>query len=185
MKTATIELTSAAPMTQSRKHNVPKLERELSDAYESRTWKEKAHLNEGGFITIPAFALKCSLTAAAKYSGEQIPGKGKSTWTKKFQSGVIIPEDAITDCTTADIKPTTINANADGVRGSGKRVERTFPTVHKWKAKLTVFIADEIITREILERFFTMAGQFVGVGQYRPENGGVNGRFSVKVLSFE
>jgi hypothetical protein len=185
MKTAIIELTSAAPMTQSRKHDAPKLERELADAYEQRTWREKAHVDSEGRITIPAFAIKCALVAAAKYSGDQIPGKGKSTWTKKLQSGVIFPEDALTNRTRDDVKPTTINANADGVRGSGKRVTRTFPTIHEWKAQISAIVVDEIITRDVLERYLTMAGQFIGVGQYRPENGGVNGRFSVKVISFE
>lgn len=185
MKTALLKLTSAAPLTQSRKHDVPKLEKELPDAYEQRTWRNKAHVNDDGQVEIPAFALKCSVVAAAKYAGEQIPGKGKSTWTKKFQCGILIPENAVTDCTADDITPITINANSDGVRGSGKRVFRTFPQLRKWTATVPVMVLDEIITKDILEKYFTAAGQFVGVGQYRPENGGTNGRFSVEVLEFK
>lgn len=185
MKTAILKLTSAAPLTQSRKHDEPKLEKELADAYEKRTWRSKAHVGESGHIEIPAFAIKCAVVAAAKYAGDQIPGKGKSTWTKKFQCGILIPDNAITDCTLDDVKPITINANSDGVRGSGKRVFRTFPQLHKWTATVGVLVLDEIITRDVLEKYFTAAGQFVGVGQYRPENGGTNGRFSVQVLEFK
>ena len=185
MKTALIKLTSAAPLTQSRKHDAPKLEKELADAYEQRTWKNKAHINEEGRVEIPAFAIKCAVVAAAKYAGDQIPGKGKSTWTKKFQCGILIPANAVTDKTKDDITPITINANADGVRGSGKRVFRTFPQLLKWTARLEVMVFDEIITRDILERYFTAAGQYIGVGQYRPESGGTNGRFSVEVLEFK
>lgn len=184
MKTAVIKLTSAAPLTQSRKHDAPKLEKELADAYEQRTWKNKAHVNDDGRVEIPAFAIKCAVVAAAKYAGDQIPGKGKATWTKKFQCGILIPENAVTDCTVDDITPVTINANPDGVRGSGKRVFRTFPQLRKWSATLTVLVLDEIITRGVLEKYFTAAGQFVGVGQYRPENGGTNGRFIAEVVSF-
>lgn len=184
MKTAILKLTSASPITQSRKHDAPKLEKELPDAYEQRTWRNKAHVNLEGRVEIPAFALKCAITAAAKYSGDQIPGKGKSTWTKKFQCGIIIPENAVTDCKVSDITPVTINANSDGVRGSGKRVFRTFPQLLRWSATITIFVCDEIITKEVLEKYFTAAGQFIGVGQYRPENGGTNGRFKVEIVSF-
>lgn len=185
MKTAILKLTSAAPLTQSRKHDAPKLEKELADAYEQRTWKNKAHVGESGHIEIPAFAIKCAVVAAAKYAGDQIPGKGKSTWTKKFQCGILIPENAVTNCTVEDVKPITINANADGVRGSGKRVSRTFPQLLKWTATLQVLVFDEIITKEVLEKYVTAAGQFIGVGQYRPENGGTNGRFRAEVIEFK
>jgi len=185
MKTALIKLTSAAPLTQSRKHDEPELEKELKDAYEKRTWKSKAHVNADGVVEIPAFALKCAVVAAAKYAGDQIPGKGKSTWTKKFQCGILIPENALTDRKADDITPITINANSDGVRGSGKRVFRTFPQLLKWNATVQVIVLDEIITKDVLEKYFTAAGQFVGVGQYRPENGGTNGRFSATVLEFK
>lgn len=184
MKTARIKLTSASPLTQSRKHDSPKLEKELADAYEQRTWKNKAHVGTDGRIRIPAFALKCAVVAAAKHSGDQIPGKGKSTWTKKFQCGLLILDDAVTDKTAEDITPVTINANADGVRGSGKRVFRTFPQLREWSAEFEVLVGDEIITRDILTHYFTEAGKFIGIGQYRPENGGTNGRFYVEVLSF-
>jgi hypothetical protein len=185
MKTAIVRIESAAPLTQSRKHDLPKLEREAADAYEQRTWKDKAHVNSDGKIEIPAFALKCALVSAARYSGDQIPGKGKSTWTKKLQSGVIIPENAVTNCTVDSITPITINANSDGVRGSGKRVFRTFPQLLKWSAEFTVIVCDELVTEPVLQKYFTYAGQFIGIGQYRPENGGTNGRFSAKVVSFK
>jgi hypothetical protein len=185
MKTAVLKLTSVSPLTQSRKHNEPKLEKELDAAWDERTWKKKAHIDEKGRITIPAFAIKCAVVAAAKYSGDQIPGKGKSTWTKKFQCGLIIPEDAVTNRTEKDLQKIIINANADGVRGSGKRVERRFPQLTSWEANVSMLIGDEIITKQVLLNYFKQAGQFIGVGQYRPENGGTNGRFSVELVSYE
>jgi len=181
----TVKLTSAAPLTQSRKHNEPKLDKELADAYEKRTWRNKAHVGESGFIEIPGFALKCAVVAAAKYAGDQIPGKGKNTWTKKFQCGLIIPENAVTDCKPSAITPIEINANVDGVRGSGKKVTRTFPQLLKWTATVPVLVVDEILTKEVLTTYLTAAGQFIGVGQYRPENGGNNGRFSVDIVEFK
>ena len=185
MKTAVLKLISASPMTQSRKHNEPKLDKELDNAWDERNWKRKAHVNKDGRVLIPGFAIKCAVVAAAKYSGDQIPGKGKSTWTKKFQCGLIIPDDAITNRTEKDLQKIVINANADGIRGSGKRVERRFPQLVSWEAEISMIIGDEILTKDVLLTYFKQAGQFIGVGQYRPENGGNNGRFTVELVSYK
>ena len=40
-------------------------------------------------------AFKQALDAVAKRLGDQIPGKGKSTFTKHFVGGVICEEDAV------------------------------------------------------------------------------------------
>lgn len=41
MKTAIAKLKSASPYSQSCQHFTPKEERELADAFEKRTWREK------------------------------------------------------------------------------------------------------------------------------------------------
>lgn len=185
MKVATVKLTSASPLSQSRKHDSPKLAKELPDAYEKRTWKDKTHTDSQGRILLPGFGLKMAMVDAAKYSGDQIPGKGKSTWTKKFMSGVLVIENPPTNKTADDLIPVVINANSDGQRGSGKRVSRIMPTLLEWQATVTFHIVDDIITRDIFERYLTMAGQFIGIGQYRVQNGGMNGRFEVKILDWK
>lgn len=43
MKIATVKLTSKAPYSQSRFHGTEKLDKELPDDYEKRTWIEKGH----------------------------------------------------------------------------------------------------------------------------------------------
>jgi len=185
MKTATVKLTSASPLTQSRKHDSPKLPKELPDAYEHRTWKNKAHIGKNGRVTLPAFGLKMALVDAAKYSGDQIPGKGKSTWTKKFMSGVLLLDNPETNRTADDLIPVGINANSDGVRGSGKRVHRIMPTLDEWQATAMFHIVDDIITEDVFLRYLTMAGQFIGIGQYRVQNGGMNGRFSAEIINWQ
>lgn len=76
-----------------------------------------------------------------------------------------------------DVPSVTINANSDGVRGSGKRVKRTFPQMPAWKGVARFAVFDDTITKDIFEKHLTEAGRFVGIGQFRPENGGLNGRF--------
>lgn len=178
MRKVTLTLKSLAPYTQSRQHHTPKLEKEAADAYEARTWLEKTTTYPEGHICIPAMAFKQCFDRSAKMLGMQIPGRGKSTYTKHFTAGVIVPENLRLATKKDEVTKLTINANADGVRGSGKRVVRHFPQVPSWDGKLTVYILDETITPEVFEKHAREAGMLVGVGQHRPENGGSNGRFS-------
>lgn len=177
MKKVTIHLRSIAPYTQSRQHHTPKLEKENAQDYEERTWLEKTTVNDNGEICIPAMAFKQALDRSAKMLSMQIPGRGKATYTKHFAAGVMIPENLNIGVKKSDATKITINANADGRRGSGKRVVRHFPQVYKWEGVLEAFIIDETITPDVFERHAKEAGMLVGVGQYRPENGGTNGRF--------
>lgn len=177
MKIVEVDLVSTAPYSQSRQHAAPKLEKETHDAYDKRTWREKCTTNEDGIICIPAMAFKQALDVAAKMLGMQIPGKGKSTYTKHFKAGVICESDVAIGVHKDEVASVTINANADGVRGSGKRVARTFPQVPAWKGTARFAVLDDTITTEVFERHLTEAGRFVGVGRFRPENGGLNGRF--------
>ena len=89
MKLVHVTLESTAPYSQSRMHDTPKLDRESPDAYEKRTWREKCTTDPKGEIQIPAMAFKQSLDAMAKKLEMQIPGRGKSTYTKHFVGGVI------------------------------------------------------------------------------------------------
>jgi hypothetical protein len=81
MKTCTVHFTGQAPYSASRAHCAEKLPKETPDAYEERTWREKAHVKDGR-VVIPAMAFKIGLDRAAKMLGRQIPGKGKATYTK-------------------------------------------------------------------------------------------------------
>jgi hypothetical protein len=177
MKLVEVELESTAAYSQSRQHDTPKLNAETADAYEQRTWREKCTVDDKGNICIPAMALKQSLDKTAQRLGMQIPGKGKSTYTKHFVAGVICETDVSLGVPKATVESVTINANSDGVRGSGKRVKRRFPLVPSWSGVARFAVLDDAVTKEIFEHHLTQAGRFVGVGRFRPENGGLYGRF--------
>jgi len=77
-----------------------------------------------------------------------------------------------------------LQCNADGVRGSGKRVPRRFPVFPVgWTAAGALTVMDHIIEPELLQRYLTDAGMFIGLGRFRPANGGNKGRF--KITRFE
>ena len=182
---ATLTIEGITPLSHSRQHDEPMLEGENRDAYDQRTWRSKLNTNDAGMVTIPAHGLMQCVTSAARYSKRQIPGQGKATWTKKFEAGIAILEDPVTNVIAADVQPVTISANADGVRGSGKRVPRRFPIMPKWQFTVDIYVLDPIITQEILREMFEIAGMFVGIGRFRPEKGGTNGRFRIAALKWQ
>jgi hypothetical protein len=92
MKTAIATLKSISPYSQSKNYDAAKLPRELANDFEERTWKERGHWTAEGKLFIPPMQFKNCISDAAKYLGKQVPGKGKNTYTKHFESGIIVPE---------------------------------------------------------------------------------------------
>lgn len=180
MRMITARLRSASPMSQSRQHEEPALDREGKDAYDERTWMHKLHTMPDGEVFIPPMALKQALTDACKMLGLQIPGKGKSTYTKHFEAGVLCMEPIKTGVHKDQVGRDKIQANSDGVRGSGKRVPRRFPRIDSWVGEAQFIVLDDIITLDIFRKHLEVAGTMVGVGRFRPRNGGFYGRFTVE-----
>ena len=198
MEQVTFKLEGQSAYSQSGFLVAKKLDRETADKYEARIWKTRMHATEphviasdgtvsvSGMIVIPAMALKQALDAAAKYRSMSIPGQGKKTYTKCFTSGVLCSDGIVTDVEAATVKGEWINANSDGIRGSGKRVRRCYPLIPSgWKAEATVMILDEIIVHDVFIEHLKLAGQLIGVGRFRPQNGGFNGRFKPSGFQWE
>jgi hypothetical protein len=185
MYRAIAKLHSIAALTQSKQHTTPKEDGESHDAFELRTWREKGHFDGNDTMFIPAMAFKQAADAAAKRLAIPDPDNKRSTLTKFFVSDVICEANVSIGIKKNDVSPVTISANVDGVRGSGKRVPRTFPQVEDWHGTAVFLVMEEKITQKIFERVLTTAGQSIGVGQFRPENGGLNGRFVIESIKFE
>lgn len=182
---ATVTITGLAPYSQSRQHGAPRLEGEGHDAYDERTWRQKLTLSaDGKSVMIPPHGFIQGLIAAAKYCKRQIPGQGRATWTKKFEAGIAILGEPLLQIAPDEVGSILISANADGVRGSGKRVPRRFPQMPKWGSTFEVYILDPIITEPVFREMVEICGMFVGVGRFRPERGGTNGRFRLDALEW-
>lgn len=183
MRTATVTIEGITPLQKSREYasHVPKNGNETAHTYEERTWKHRVHETKDGKVFIPAGAFKQTLVSGARYKGTQIPGQGKKTYTAKFQSAVIISSDMVLDATPDDMEGRWVFCTSNGKRGGpGPRVWKCFPTLAKWKGILEIQILDEIIDEDVLRIHLEEAGKYIGVGTWRPENGGEYGRFEVK-----
>jgi hypothetical protein len=184
MRIATAHLKSISPYSQSRNHDMPHLDKERPDDYDERTWREHAHVDAKGFAFIPPMAFKNAISECAKYLGMQIPGKGKSTFTKHFEAGVLVTEGLTLPVKKEQLVAERLYLNADGRRGSGRRVWRKFPVIQSWEGNVQFYILDDTITPEVFERHLKEAGSFIGIGRFRPRNNGFYGRFSVEKITW-
>lgn len=185
MKTYTAHLESVSPYSQSRHYSVdqvPELERETKAAYEKRTWRHRMHVDGKGQVFIPPMAFKNCLSEAAKFISMKVPGNGKATYTKHFEAGVMITDPVELGIAADDVAGEWLYLPSDGVRGSGKRVDKCYPVIPQWDGVLTIHVLDELITRDVLQRHLDDAGRFIGIGRFRPRNNGFYGRFRVTGL---
>jgi hypothetical protein len=180
MKTAIARIEGNGAYSQSRHYDTPKLPKESSSDYEDRTWADRLHVGVDGNVFIPPMAFKNCLSEAAKFLSRQIPGKGKSTYTKHFEAGVLVMDPLVLPLKKADVPRETYFVPADGRRGSGKRVSKHFPVVQQWAGDVTFYILDETITEDVFTEHLREAGKFIGIGRFRPRNNGFYGRFTVK-----
>ena len=179
---AVVSLESVTPYSPSRNYTaeVPKLKDESADAYDERTWRHHAHASDGKSptIVIPGECFAWSLKAMSKRRSDRIPGKGQKTYTAAFDPTEVIGSiDTGVDVSEPEME--AFMANADGVRGSGKRVLRRFPRVDAWAGKLTYLMWDVRITEQVFGETIEDAGLLIGIGRRRPENKGMFGRYRV------
>jgi hypothetical protein len=184
MKTAVATLKSISPYSQSRAHFTEKLNKESADDYEKRTWRDRLHIGEDGRVFIPPMAFKNALSEIAKFLSKNIPGKGKATYTKHFEAGVLVMDAVPLPFKKEDVPGEWLFVPADGRRGSGKRVRRCFPVIREWTGEVTFHVLDDTLTKDVFEEHLREAGSFIGIGRFRPRNNGYYGRFSVEKVKW-
>jgi len=183
-KIAKVYLKSLTPYSQGKHVTVEKLPKELANAYEERTWRERMHTNKNGNVFIPPMAFSNAIKEAAKYLSLPIPGKGKSLFTKHFEAGVLVVDPLILDIKKDEVEGEWVFVPSDGRRGGTTRVEKCFPFIPEWEGEITVHILDDIITEDVFKHVLQAAGSLIGVGRFRPRNWGYYGRFEIKRIEW-
>ncbi len=181
MKTALVTLESAAPYNHRKNIEIEKLPKESSDELEQRTWRDYLHTNDEGNIVIPPIAFKKCLESCAKFESVKIAGKGQATYSKHFKAGIMVANGIDTGIKASEVKPDPLFVP----RKDGVRVKLILGTVYKWSGTIEVIIIDDTIKENIFEETINKAGMIIGVGRWRPENGGMNGRFTVKKIEWK
>lgn len=184
MPIAHVTIKGITPYTASRYLTEPKLSGESVDDYDKRVWRAKM-LDHEGIAHIPGFGFSMATMTASKRLG-RIPGKGQATWYPRFMSGIATLEDLNLGVKVSDLESIVVFVNPQGMRGGGKRVPKCFPIIQPgWEAIALVQILDPEIPEDMFRKAVDLAGKFVGLGQYRVERGGTNGRFIVTEFRWE
>lgn len=185
MYRAIVSIKGTAPLSQSKQHQAEWLDGESNEDFDKRTWREKCNYDDGGIVFVPAMAFKQAMDTAAKRLAIADPDNKRANLTKYFVSDVICENNLSLGVRKEDMPSIRISANVDGVRGSGKRVPRTLPQIQEWAGQTSFLIMEEKIKPEIFQKVLVTAGRSIGVGQFRPEKGGLNGRFEISKIKFE
>lgn len=185
MATAIATLKSVSPYSQSRHYTVPKLDKESPLEYCKRTWREHCHADRKGNILIPPMAFKNALAEAAKYLSITVKGKGKATYTKHFEAGVLVVDALVLPIKKDDVEGEWLFLPSDGKRGSGSRVDKCYPIIREWSGDVTFHVLDNTITQEVFREVLEQCGKFIGIGRFRPRNNGYYGRFTVEDIEWK
>jgi len=185
MRTCKVAIKSLSPIMQSKYHNTPKLDGEQPDAWEERTWKNKAHTDPKGIVHISPMALAICIKEACKFLNKKIPGRRNETWTKHFESGILVTSPMSLGVNIDDVKKSAIRCSSDGTVGGKSKVTRNFPTIDDWKGAFEVIILDDMITEDIFKEVMVMAGNLIGLGAFRVRNRGYCGRFEVVSIAWK
>jgi len=182
---AVVTLESKSEVLMRQYHEAAKATGEKPDTYEERTWREGLHVDENENVILPTIWFVKSIAEAAKMLSEQVPGKGKATYTKHFTRGIIISSPDIVLPYKKDTLPSKrIHVPSDGRPGGSKRVFRYFGCVSKWTGTVEYEIFDPVITEDVFLRTLNAAGAFIGIGSMRRQSGGMNGVYCVKDCKF-
>jgi hypothetical protein len=183
----TFKIVGSTPYSQSKPHLVEREPNESHDDYRKRTWRSHLHVNKDGNVFIPPGAIKNCTSEAAKFMNISVPGKGKSTYTKHVEAGIACIKPIDLNIKALDVEGETLFLPADGKRGSGKRVWKTYPIILEWSGDVELIVLDETVLHTshtsgdpILLDIVNGAGQYIGLGRFRPRNNGWYGRFTVE-----
>ena len=191
--TLTMTIVGTAPLGFSAPVATKKNPNEHHDEYEERTWRERMHVDSEGHVFLQPSSLKQCVDAAARYRSLKVPGQGQKTYTKYFESGLMVMDKLMVfdgdgnHATRENTEGLRLFVPSDGKSGGGKRVWKTFPTMPAWSTKAIVYIVEPMLAQrpEINEMYLRVAGQYIGLGQYRPQNRGYYGRWVHEDLEIE
>lgn len=178
------KLMGVSPYSQSKALFTEKKGDETHQDHEARVWRERMHVNQDGQVVIPPMAFKNMIAQAAKRRSMKIPGENRKTYTKHFESGVLVLEECPLAVAADDVKGEWLFVPSNGQRGGGTRVHKCFPIIHKWECSVTFTILDRKITKPVFVEHLEEAGNFTGIGRFRPANNGYYGRFRVESVDW-
>lgn len=137
-----------------------------------------------GSLCLPTHAFHRSLVEAAK---EFTVPKRRMSFRERVAAGVRVPGGV--EFGWPLVHPETgkvlseFEAFVARVVVSKQAVFRARPRIQEWMSTITLDVDPEAVSTEVLAEVVGLAGSRKGIGDWRPEKGGVHGRF--EVVSFD
>lgn len=185
IRIATANIQGVTPYSPSKYYLPEKIGNEKAAEVEIRTWRERFHYQPDGRVFIPPMAFKIALQGAASFLGRKVPGRGQKTYAPFFKAAVLVMDPLVLPVKKDEVPGEQFYVPSDGVSGGSKRVMKTFGRVDAWGGDVKFYLFDETIDNRAFEEHLRTAGQFVGLGRFRPERGGFYGRFNVNKISWD
>lgn len=141
------------------------------DAIKWLEWAGGLYLDGDGKISIPADMILATIIAGARKLKE-----GKNAEAGVFDDAPFFPlkHDGPND--PAKLKGDKRFCDYRSVRNQANRVMRARPIFRNWSTTVTVMCDPEIINPRTVTEALTIAGERIGIGDYRPRYG----RFTVE-----
>lgn len=130
----------------------------------SQEWKASLYADEHGNIYEPASHIEGALVRAA--GNFQIAGRSKKTYRELVKGAVFVSPDAIP---LGKKEPDFIHKARVIVNRSA--VERLRPGFRVWELSFTIQVLDDQLGKDVLQQILQHAGQYYGIGDYRPRFG--------------
>jgi hypothetical protein len=132
-----------------------------------------AYINKKGKFYLPSEHIRCSLIDAGSYMKAKV-GNSKKNMSNIVAAMFFIKEDEIPLSDDYDIdKRSAVNKVVKA------RIISVRPKWKNWKANFTLVIDNDTLTTQTIKELINYAGNYVGIGSYRPQHKGPFGRFTL------
>jgi len=135
--------------------------------------EDKLYKTTDGKIYTPATHIRGMLINAGKYF--KIQGKGKATYSKIIGATVTIQPEAIVH-ENQKWEIFSISGVNPSTRG---RTMIHRPMMKEWKLSFQLIFNPEEIPEDVMKNILDYGGNYVGIGDWRPEKKGQFGKFIV------
>ena len=154
--------------------------------FEERIWRQKAHTNDEGVIIFPAIWLRKALIASQGLNANPIKPpnarRASATLKQNFVSGIMIMDNYPIIGTKG--KPITIDdlvPHKCMVSPQKGKVLCIRPQILlPWSVDIVLEISDLAISEQNVLECLRWVGRYNGVGDWRPQKGGMFGGFEIK-----
>lgn len=136
--------------------------------------------NKEGQCYIPSEQIRGALIGAGTYMKAKVGGRSKSMKVIVAATFMPSPEEILIPDYDSIDKRSAVNKNIKA------RVMVVRPKWTDWSAEFTLNVYESTITKETIRQLLDYAGNYVGIGSYRPTANGLFGRFeTVKIKQIE